>query len=124
MRVLGIESSCDETGAAIVKDGRLLLSNVVASQIEIHNRYGGVVPEVASRQQLASIIPVIETALEQAGCNWENIDAIAATYGPGLAGSLLVGLTVGYAVDMAHNIKFLGVNNLEEHIYAKWLSGT
>ena len=121
MLILGIESSCDETGAAIVKDGRLLLSNVVASQIEIHNRYGGVVPEVASRQQLASIIPVIETALEQAGCNWENIDAIAATYGPGLAGSLLVGLTVGKALALAHSLPFLGVNHLEAHIYANWL---
>src|SRR5437588_9068631 len=121
MLILGIESSCDETGAAIVKDGRLLLSNVVASQIEIHNRYGGVVPEVASRQQLASIIPVIETALEQAGCNWENVDAIAATYGPGLAGSLLVGLTVGKALALARNLPFLGVNHLEAHIYANWL---
>ena len=121
MLILGIESSCDETGAAIVKDGRLLLSNVVASQIEIHNRYGGVVPEVASRQQLASIIPVIEMALEQAGCNWENIDAIAATYGPGLAGSLLVGLTTGKALALAHSLPFLGVNHLEAHIYANWL---
>src|SRR5690348_8076126 len=121
MLILGIESSCDETGAAIVEDGRLLLSNVVASQIEIHNRYGGVVPEVASRQQLASIIPVIETAMEQAGCSWENIDAIAATYGPGLAGSLLVGLTVGKALALAHNLPFIGVNHLEAHIYANWL---
>ncbi len=121
MLILGIESSCDETGAAIVKDGRFLLSNVVASQIEIHNRYGGVVPEVASRQQLTTIIPVIETAMEQAGCNWEHIDAIAATYGPGLAGSLLVGLTVGKALALAHNLPFLGVNHLEAHIYANWL---
>lgn len=121
MLILGIESSCDETGAAIVKDGRFLLSNVVASQVEIHNRYGGVVPEVASRQQLATIIPVIETALEQAGCSWENIDAIAATYGPGLAGSLLVGLTVGKALALAHTLPFLGVNHLEAHIYANWL---
>ena len=121
MLILGIESSCDETGAAIVKDGRFLLSNVVASQIEIHNRYGGVVPEVASRQQLATIIPVIETALDQAGCGWENIDAIAATYGPGLAGSLLVGLTVGKTLSLAHNLPFLGVNHLEAHIYANWL---
>ncbi len=121
MYVLGIESSCDETGAAIIKDGRFLLSNVVASQIEIHNRYGGVVPEVASRQQLATIIPVIETAMEQAGCNWENIDAIAATYGPGLAGSLLVGLTVGKTLALAHTLPFLGVNHLEAHIYANWL---
>jgi N6-L-threonylcarbamoyladenine synthase len=121
MLILGIESSCDETGAAIVKDGRFLLSNVVASQIEIHNRYGGVVPEVASRQQLATIIPVIETALDQAGCGWENIDAIAATYGPGLAGSLLVGLTVGKTLSLAQNLPFLGVNHLEAHIYANWL---
>jgi N6-L-threonylcarbamoyladenine synthase len=121
MLILGIESSCDETGAAIVKDGRYLLSNVVASQIEIHNRYGGVVPEVASRQQLATIIPVIETAMEQAQCNWEHIDAVAATYGPGLAGSLLVGLTAGKAIALAHQLPFLGVNHLEAHIYANWL---
>ncbi len=121
MLVLGIESSCDETGAAIVRDGRYLLSNVVASQAEIHDRYGGVVPEVASRQQLASIIPVVETALEKAGCRWEDIDAIAATYGPGLAGSLLVGLTVGKTLALARNLPFLGVNHLEAHIYANWL---
>ena len=121
MLILGIESPCDETGAAIVKDGRYLLSNVVATQAEIHDRYGGVVPEVASRQQLATIIPVIETALDQAACGWEEIDAIAATYGPGLAGSLLVGLTVGKAIALAHNLPFLGVNHLEAHIYANWL---
>ena len=121
MLILGIESSCDETGASIVKDGRYLLSNVVASQIEVHNRYGGVVPEVASRQQLAAILPVIETALEEAHCGWENIDAIAATYGPGLAGSLLVGLTVGKTLSLAYNLPFLGVNHLEAHIYANWL---
>jgi len=121
MLVLGIESSCDETGAALVRDGHYLLSNVVASQVEIHNRYGGVVPEVASRQQLSTIIPVIETALSQANCGWEDIDAIAATYGPGLAGSLLVGLTVGKALSLAHDLPFLGVNHLEAHIYANWL---
>src|SRR5690349_24850465 len=121
MLILGIESSCDETGAAVVKDGRYLLSNVVASQSEIHNRYGGVVPEVASRQQLATIIPVIETAMEQATCNWDDIDAIAATYGPGLAGSLLVGLTVGKTLALAHGLPFIGVNHLEAHIYANWL---
>lgn len=121
MLVLGIESSCDETGAALVRDGRTLLSNVVASQIDIHNRYGGVVPEVASRQQLATIIPVIETALEQAACSWDEIDAVAATYGPGLAGSLLVGLTVGKTLALARNLPFLGVNHLEAHIYANWL---
>src|SRR5260370_4521550 len=123
MLILGIESSCDETVAAIVKDGRYLLSNVVASQAEIHNRYGGVVPEVASRQQLTTIIPVIEMTLDKAACGWENIDAVAATYGPGLAGSLLVGLTVGKAIALAHNLPFLGVNHLEAHIYANWLRG-
>jgi N6-L-threonylcarbamoyladenine synthase len=121
MLILGIESSCDETGAAVVKDGRYLLSNVVASQIEVHNRYGGVVPEVASRQQLTAILPVIETAMEQAHCGWEDIDAIAATYGPGLAGSLLVGLTVGKTLSLTYNLPFLGVNHLEAHIYANWL---
>jgi len=121
MLVLGIDSSCDETGAALVRDGRYLLSNVVASQIEIHNRYGGVVPEVASRQQLATIIPVIETAMEQAACSWDDVEAIAATYGPGLAGSLLVGLTVGKTLALARDLPFLGVNHLEAHIYANWL---
>jgi N6-L-threonylcarbamoyladenine synthase len=123
MLVLAIESSCDETGAAVVQDGRFILSNVVASQIEIHNRYGGVVPEVASRQQLAAIIPVVETALEGANCSWEDIDAVAATYGPGLAGSLLVGLTVGKTLALARNLPFLGINHLEAHIYANWLRG-
>jgi N6-L-threonylcarbamoyladenine synthase len=121
MLILGIESSCDETGAAVVKDGRYLLSDTVASQIEIHNRYGGVVPEVASRRQLTAIIPVIETALEEAHCGWGDIDAVAATYGPGLAGSLLVGLTVGKTLSLAYNLPFLGVNHLEAHIYANWL---
>jgi N6-L-threonylcarbamoyladenine synthase len=121
MLILGIESSCDETGAAIVKDGRYLLSNVVASQIEVHNRYGGVVPEVASRQQLAAILPVIEMAMEQASYSWKDIDAVAATYGPGLAGSLLVGLTAGKTLALACNHPFLGVNHLEAHIYANWL---
>ena len=121
MLVLGIESSCDETGAALIRDGRYVLANVVASQVEVHNRYGGVVPEVASRQQLSTIIPVIETALDQAACRWEEIDAVAATYGPGLAGSLLVGLTVGKTLALAHNLPFLGVNHLEAHIYANWL---
>jgi len=121
MLVLGIESSCDETGAALVRDGRYLLSNVVASQVEVHNRYGGVVPEVASRQQLSTIIPVVETALDQTDCGWEDIDAVDATYGPGLAGSLLVGLTVGKTLALARDLPFLGVNHLEAHIYANWL---
>src|SRR5579884_650891 len=121
MLILGIESSCDKTGASIVQDGRYLRSNVVATQIEIHQRYGGVVPEVASRQQLSAIIPVLESALEQAGVGWGEIDGIAATYGPGLAGSLLVGLTAAKALALAHGIPFIGINHLEAHIYANWL---
>jgi N6-L-threonylcarbamoyladenine synthase len=121
MCILGIESSCDETGAAVVQDGRRILSNVIASQAQIHERYGGVVPEVASRHQLSAAIPVVETALEQAGVRWNQLDGIAATYGPGLAGSLLVGLTVGKALALARNLPFIGVNHMEAHIYANWL---
>ena len=121
MLVLGIESSCDETGAAVVADGRTIVSNVVASQASIHERYGGVVPEVASRQQLSAIIPVLETALEQAGVTWSDLGGIAATYGPGLAGSLLVGLTAGKALALARGLPFVGINHLEAHIYANWL---
>jgi N6-L-threonylcarbamoyladenine synthase len=121
MRILAIESSCDETGAALVEDGRWILSNVVASQASIHERYGGVVPEVASRQQLSAFIPVVETALAEAGTGWEGIDAVAATYGPGLAGSLLVGVTGAKALAFARRLPFIGVNHLEAHIYANWL---
>ncbi|MGH2486705.1 MAG: tRNA (adenosine(37)-N6)-threonylcarbamoyltransferase complex transferase subunit TsaD, partial [Ktedonobacterales bacterium] len=121
MRILGIESSCDETGAAIVEGGRVIRANVVASQASIHERYGGVVPEVASRRQLSAIIPVLESALVQAGLGWNDLDAVAATYGPGLAGSLLVGLTAGKTIAMARGLPFLGVNHLEAHIYANWL---
>ena len=121
VRVLGIESSCDETGAAVVLDGREIRSNVVATQIAIHQRYGGVVPEVASRQQLSAIVPVLETALEQAGVGWHDLDGVAVTYGPGLAGSLLVGLTAAKALALAHDLPLIGVNHLEAHIYANWL---
>jgi N6-L-threonylcarbamoyladenine synthase len=121
MRVLAIESSCDETGAAIVEDGRIIHADIVASQASIHQRYGGVVPEVASRQQLSALIPVVESALEAAHADWDSIDAIAATYGPGLAGSLLVGLAGGKALALARDLPFIGVNHLEAHIYANWL---
>src|SRR5215470_13588451 len=121
MRVLGIESSCDETGAAVVLDGRLIASNVVATQSAIHQRYGGVVPEVASRQQLSSLLPVLESALEQADVAWRDLDGVAATYGPGLAGSLLVGLTAAKALALARGLPLLGINHLEAHIYANWL---
>jgi N6-L-threonylcarbamoyladenine synthase len=121
MRVLGIESSCDECAAAIVEDGHRILANVVATQIDIHRAYGGVVPEVASRAHLRTIIPVVEAALAQAGIGWEGIDAVAATFGPGLAGSLLVGLNAAKALAFARGLPFLGVNHLEGHIYANWL---
>jgi N6-L-threonylcarbamoyladenine synthase len=120
MRVLGIESSCDESAAAVVEDGRRIVANVVATQADIHAKYGGVVPEVASRRHLETIIPVVESALEQAG-GWEQVDAIGATYGPGLAGSLLVGLNAGKSLAFARGLPFIGVNHLEGHIYANWL---
>lgn len=119
MRILGIETSCDETAAAIVEDGSKIISNVVASQIDIHARYGGVVPEVASRQHLLTIIPVIGQALT--GFSWQDIDGIAVTFGPGLAGSLLVGVNVAKAVALATELPLVGVNHLEGHIYANWL---
>jgi N6-L-threonylcarbamoyladenine synthase len=124
MRILAIESSCDETGAAVIEHGRIIRSNVVASQASIHERYGGVVPEVASRHQLDALIPVVEAALREASVTWDDIDAIAATYGPGLAGSLLVGLTGGKALALARGLPFIGVNHLEAHIYANWLRET
>jgi len=121
VKVLAIETSCDETAAAVVADGRVILSNVVASQIEIHARYGGVVPEVASRQHVAWIVPVVEKALSEAEVTWHDIDLIAVTYGPGLAGSLLVGVNTAKAVAMARRLPLVGVNHLEGHVYANWL---
>ncbi|HEY7093254.1 MAG TPA: tRNA (adenosine(37)-N6)-threonylcarbamoyltransferase complex transferase subunit TsaD [Ktedonobacterales bacterium] len=121
LRVLAIESSCDETGVALIEDGRVIRANVVASQASVHAQYGGVVPEVASRRQLEAIVPVLETAFADAGVGWEAVDAIAATYGPGLAGSLLVGLTAGKTLALARGLPFIGVNHLEAHIYANWL---
>ncbi|MEJ2739147.1 MAG: tRNA (adenosine(37)-N6)-threonylcarbamoyltransferase complex transferase subunit TsaD [Dehalococcoidia bacterium] len=121
MKVLGIETSCDETAAAIVGNGTEIISNVIASQADIHARYGGVVPEVASRQHLLTIIPVIESALLHAHCSWDDLDRIAVTFGPGLAGSLLVGVNVAKAISMARSIPLTGINHLEGHIYANWL---
>ena len=123
MRVLGIETSCDETAAAVVEDGTHILSNVIASQVDIHSRYGGVVPEVASRQHLLAIIPILQSAMSQAGATWSGLDAIAVTVGPGLAGSLLVGANLAKAVAMAQHLPIIGVNHLEAHIYANWLEG-
>jgi len=119
--ILAIESSCDETAAAILRDGRELLANVVASQIELHKEYGGVFPEMASRQHIVAITPVVRQALQQAGLGWSDIDAIAAVHGPGLAGSLLVGLNAAKALAYARGLPLVGVNHLEAHIYANWL---
>jgi N6-L-threonylcarbamoyladenine synthase len=123
MKILGIETSCDETAAAVVEDGTRILSNQIASQVEIHARYGGVVPEVASRQHLLSVIPVIERAMTEAGLSWEDLSGIAVTVGPGLAGSLLVGVNVAKAIALSHGLPLIGVNHLEAHIYANWLGG-
>ena len=116
--ILGIESSCDETSAAVVEDGGKLLSNIVASQISTHSKYGGVVPEVASRMHVESILPVIEEALEKADLNFDDIDGIAVTQGPGLIGSLLVGLASAKSLAFSLDKPFLGINHLEAHISA------
>ena len=122
MKILGIETSCDETAAAVVEDGAGILSNQIASQVEIHARYGGIVPEVASRQHILAIIPIIEQAMAEAKVNWNDLDGIAATMGPGLAGSLLVGANVAKAMALARGLPLIGVNHLEGHIYANWLN--
>lgn len=120
-RVLGIESSCDETAAAVVENGRALLSNVVASQVELHSRYGGVFPEVASRQHIKTIYAVIEQALQQAHLSLIDVDAIAVTRGPGLAGSLVVGVNAAKGIALARGLPLVGVNHLEGHIYSSWV---
>ena len=121
MRILGIETSCDETAASVIEDGRVILSNVVASQAEIHARYGGIVPEVASRQHMLTILPVVTQALEDADIPLADLDGIAVTHGPGLAGSLLIGVNAAKGLALASNLPFLGVNHLEGHVYAAWL---
>ncbi|MEN4098890.1 MAG: tRNA (adenosine(37)-N6)-threonylcarbamoyltransferase complex transferase subunit TsaD [Anaerolineaceae bacterium] len=120
-RVLGIETSCDETAAAVVENGRMVLSNVVASQIELHAPYGGVFPEMASRQHIRVIYPVIEQALHQAHLSLSDVDAIVATRGPGFAGSLVVGMNTAKGLALASNRPLVGVNHLEGHIYSAWL---
>ena len=123
MKVLGIETSCDETAAAVVADGVEILSNQIASQVEIHARYGGIVPEVASRQHLLAIVPTIKRAMAEAKVSWGDLAGIAVTIGPGLAGSLLVGANVAKGIALAHGLPITGVNHLEAHIYANWLGG-
>lgn len=120
-RILGIESSCDETAAAVVADGVKILSSVVASQIDVHRKYGGVVPELASREHLRQIAPVVREAVEQAKLTLADIDAIGVTQGPGLVGSLLVGLTYGKVLALALNKPLVAVNHLEGHVHAVFL---
>ncbi|MGE5676183.1 MAG: tRNA (adenosine(37)-N6)-threonylcarbamoyltransferase complex transferase subunit TsaD [Mycobacterium leprae] len=119
--ILGIESSCDETAAAVVAGGRKVLSNIIASQIDLHKRYGGVVPEIASRKHLEAVMPVIQEALDQAGVTLADLDGIAVTHGPGLVGALLVGLSAGKALAWATGKPLIGVNHLQGHIYANFL---
>jgi tRNA N6-adenosine threonylcarbamoyltransferase len=121
IRILGIESSCDETAAAIVADGREILSSVVASQIDIHRKYGGVVPELASREHLRQIVPVVREALSQAGLNFSDLDAVGVTQGPGLVGSLLVGITYAKTLAQALGKPLVPVNHLEGHVHAIFL---
>ena len=118
MRILGIESSCDETAAAVVEDGRAILSSIVASQMSTHGKYGGVVPELASREHLRAIVPVVREALETAGTRLEDLAAVAATSGPGLVGSLLVGLTYAKSLCFALDKPLIAVNHIEGHIHA------
>ena len=118
---MGMETSCDETAVSIVKNGTEILSNIVASQIESHKRFGGVVPEIASRHHVEQITLVIEEALSQAGITYEEIDAIAVTEGPGLVGALLIGVNAAKAISFAHDIPLVGVHHIAGHIYANRL---
>ena len=119
--ILGIESSCDETAAAVIRNGREVLSNIIASQIELHKLYGGVVPEIASRKHIEKINQVIEEALEEADCTLDDLDAIAVTYGPGLVGALLVGVAEAKAICFAKNIPLVGVHHIEGHVSANYI---
>jgi N6-L-threonylcarbamoyladenine synthase len=119
--VLAIESSCDETGIAVIEDGRRIVSNVVASQVAMHAPSGGIVPEVAARAHLRWIVPVLDEAWADAAIDWPDVSAIAVTYGPGLVGSLLVGINFAKALSWVHDVPLVGVNHLEGHVYAAWL---
>ena len=118
MLILGIESSCDETAAAVVEDEKRILSSIVASQLDTHGKYGGVVPELASREHMRAIVPVVRSAMEEARIGWSDLAAIAVTEGPGLVGSLLVGITYAKALSYARRIPLIGVNHIEGHIHA------
>jgi len=120
-RILGIETSCDETAAAVVEDGRTILSNAIASQVDLHAQYGGVFPEMASRAHVEAIVPIVEQALRDAHVGWDDLHAIAVTYGPGLPGSLLVGLNFAKGAALGRGLPLVPVNHLEGHLYAHWL---
>lgn len=122
MKILGIETSCDETAAAVVEDGQRLLSNAVASSMDMHIQYGGVVPEIAARSHIESIMPVVQQALDQADCTWDDIDAIAVTYGAGLGGCLLVGVMTARTLAITKNKPLYAINHVEAHIYANFLT--
>ena len=121
MLILGIETSCDETAAAVVRDGREILSNVVVSQIDIFAEYGGVIPEIAARSHLEAMMPVVNRALTDAGVTWDEIDAIAVTHAPGLLGSLLIGTLTARTLAILHNKPLYAVHHLKSHVYANWL---
>ena len=124
MRILGLESSCDDTACAVVEDGQRVLSSVVSSQDELHEQFGGVVPEVACRAHIKNILPVIEQALDDSGSDLGSMDAVAVTRAPGLIGALLIGLTAAKALSWALELPLLAVNHLQAHIYAAWLAET
>lgn len=124
MLILGIETSCDETAAAVVKDGTCIVSNIVRSQIKDHHRFGGVVPEIASRKHIENIIQVIDSALYEAKINMGNLDLIAVTCGPGLIGSLLVGVCVAKAIAFSQELPIIAIDHLEAHIYSSFLVST
>jgi N6-L-threonylcarbamoyladenine synthase len=124
MKILGIETSCDETAAAVVEDGQHLLSSEIASSMDIHALYGGVVPEIAARSHIEAIMPIIQAALTVAACNWQDIDAIAVTYGPGLGGSLLIGVLTARTLAIVHNKPLYAVDHVNAHVYANFLTDT
>ncbi len=121
VRILAIETSCDETAAAVIDDGRFIRSNVIASQIDLHQKYGGVFPEMASRAHIEAIAPTIDTAMKDASAMWESISAVAVTKGPGLPGSLVVGVNAAKGIALARDLPLVGVNHLEGHVYSHWL---
>ena len=120
-KILAIETSCDETAASVVEDGLHIRADVVASQIDIHRRYGGIFPEIASRQHILALPTVVQDALAQAHADWDDLDAVAVTYGPGLAGSLLVGVNAAKGLALSLDLPLIGINHLEGHLYSNWL---